>query len=294
MLHTPLLVIFNPAAGRGVAAGYRSTVEHQLARSGLAFDFVATSAPGDAERLAQTAHTQGYGAVVAAGGDGTINEIVNGLRHSALPLGLIPLGTGNDLAKMIGLRPNDSATAIARLRLAQPCAIDFGLANNRAFVNGMGIGFDAAIAVEAHKPSRLKGNLVYLQALLTTFRHYQAPVITATFNGHTTQRPRLLVAIGNGRCQGGGFWITPEAQINDGLLDVCLIDRLSPSELLRHLPKVLRGSHTKLRQVTMARTTHLQIDSATPLPVHLDGEILGTDLHHLTISIQAGALRVLR
>jgi diacylglycerol kinase family enzyme len=113
------------------------------------------------------------------------------------------------------------------------------------------------------------------------------------WNGNVLHTRLLLAAVGNGRCIGGSFWLTPNAQVDDGLLDLCLIDTLRLDEIVRHIGKVLRGTHMGLRQVQMARAASITITSSDPLPVHADGEVLGAALHEVEIEIKPAALRVL-
>lgn len=288
-------IIFNPHAGRGRAARLEPRLRAALQHADLPFELVHTGGPGDAWRLAQAAATRGgYTAIVAAGGDGTMNEVANGMRDAGLPLGLIPLGTGNDLVKMFGLRANQPEQAVARLRQATPRAIDLGVANGRVFLNGLGCGFDAQIAVETLRPTRLRGFAVYLVALLRALRHYRAPWMRVCVDDRELVAGRLLLAsVGNGRCQGGGFWLTPQAQIDDGRLDVCTCAHMRIDEILRHVPRVLRGTHDRLRQVRMTHAQRVVIESAASVAVHLDGEILGTALRSVSIEIQPRALLVL-
>lgn len=289
-----LYIIFNPQASRGRAARREAAVRAALSAADLPFELVRTAAPGHARQLAAAAaeHDR-YSAVVAAGGDGTINEVVNGLLGSPMSLGLIPLGTGNDLVKLLDLPPDQPTLAAQRLRSAQPRPIDLGLANGRAFINGLGCGFDAQVTVESRRPTRLRGFAVYLQALVRALAHYRAPQMRVSFNGQTIEQRTLLAAVGNGRCQGGGFWLTPDALLDDGLLDLCVAQQMRLDEIARHLPRVLRGTHTQLKQVRMARITEALIEMDAPVPVHVDGELIGTALRRVEVQIRPGALNLL-
>lgn len=289
-----LYIIFNPNAGRGTAARHESEVRAALDASGLPYAFVRTEGVGHAERLAAAAAERGsYRAIVAAGGDGTINEVVNGMLGASLPLALLPLGTGNDLVKMFGLRPNRPADAIARIRAGTVRWIDVGCANGRAFVNGLGCGLDAQIAVETRRPTRLRGFAVYLAALVRALRHYKAPHMRVSYGTTSVEQRMTFAAVGNGRCQGGGFWLTPQARIDDGLLDLCVCSYLRLDEIVRHVPKVMRGTHGRLKQVAMAQIRQAMIETSAPVPVHIDGEIIGTALREVTVEIRPAALPVL-
>ncbi|HEX6293343.1 MAG TPA: diacylglycerol kinase family protein [Herpetosiphonaceae bacterium] len=289
-----LYVIFNPHAQKGHAAQREQSVRTALHNADLSFKLARTEYPGHAQHLAAAAADQDhYTAIVAVGGDGTINEVVNGLIGSSLPLGLIPIGTGNDLVKMLELPSNRPLVAAERLRRGALRPVDVGVANGRAFINGLGCGFDAQVAVENQRPTRLRGFAVYLAALLRALKHYQSPPMRVCFDGQTIERRMLLTTVGNGRCHGGGFWVTPDARIDDGLFDLCLCDALRLDEIVRYIPKVIRGTHTRLKQVRMARAAHVTIESVTPVPVHVDGEILGTALQQVEVEIRPGALNLL-
>jgi diacylglycerol kinase (ATP) len=289
-----LYVIFNPHAQKGHAAQREQAVRAALQTVELPFDLVRTTHSGHAQRLAAAAaHSDCYRAVVAVGGDGTINEVVNGLLGSATPLGLIPIGTGNDLVKMIDLPPNRPLLAAQRLKAAVARPVDVGVANGRAFINGLGCGFDAQVAVENLRPTRLRGFAVYLVALMRALAHYQAPKMRVHFDGQIVEQRMLLTTVGNGRCHGGGFWITPDAQLDDGRFDLCLCEALRLDQIVRYVPKVLKGTHQGLKQVRMAHTTHVTIEAAAPVPVHLDGEILGAALQRVDVELKPGALHLL-
>jgi YegS/Rv2252/BmrU family lipid kinase len=269
-------------------------VRAALTAADLPFELACTQRTGHARQLAaEAAGRDRYTAIVAAGGDGTINEVVNGLLGSTTPLGLIPLGTGNDLVKLLNLPPDRPDLAAQRLRNGSIRPVDLGLANERAFLNGMGCGFDAQVTVETLRPTRLHGFAVYLLALVRALAHYRAPTMRISFDGRVIEQRMLLTTVGNGRCHGGGFWLTPDALLDDGRLDLCVAANMRLDEIARHLPKVLRGTHTRLRQVQMARVTHVTIEADAPTPAHVDGELLGVGLRRVDVEIRPGALNLL-
>jgi diacylglycerol kinase family enzyme len=194
---------------------------------------------------------------------------------------------------MWNLPPDQPQIAAMRLRNATVRAVDVGCVNGYAFLNGVGVGFDAQVAIEAAQIRRLSGLAVYAVALLRALMRYRAPRMRVAWDGNVLHKRLLLAAVGNGRVIGGGFRLTPDAMVDDGLLDLCLVDALRLDEIARHIGKVLRGTHTQLQQVHMARTSSLTITSPEPLPVHADGEVLGTALHEIEIKIKPAALRVL-
>lgn len=289
-----LYIIFNPHAGRGRAARQETAIRSALAAAELEFEFVKTERVDHARELAAHAAEQDrYSAIVGAGGDGTINEIVNGMLGSALPLGIIPLGTGNDFVKVIDLPPDRPALAAQKLRDGVAGPIDIGVANGRAFINGLGCGMDAQVTVESQRPTRLHGFAVYLVALVRALRHYTSPVMRVRFGNEVIEQRTLFAAIGNGQCQGGGFWLTPDAKIDDGLLDLCVCHHLQLHEIARHLPKVLRGTHTRIKPVRMARVAGVEIEALAPVPFHVDGELISTGIQQVEVTVKPGAINLI-
>lgn len=299
------LIILNPWAGRGHAGERRHDLDLALERAGIEYDMVMTHTRGGATEMAWQAVERGYAAIIAVGGDGTINEAVNGIKGAEtscgrrVPLGIVPLGTGCDFIKVLdGFEPNDIYGSVQRIARGATRTIDLGHVcvddeQERWFINALGTGFDAQAAAEALKITRFKGFAVYLLAIIRALASYKAHPMTVEYDSKRVHRRLLFVSIANGRYQAGGFLLTPDAQIDDGLLDTCLVDNLRLDEIIRHLPKVLEGTHTKLRQVTMGRARHITITSAAPIPVATDGEVLSTAAHMVTAELVPAALDIL-
>jgi YegS/Rv2252/BmrU family lipid kinase len=291
-------VIVNPAAGRGAAARAQALVEAEFARTGAAYTVVRTERRGHAAELAEAAARAGWPAVVAVGGDGTVHEAVNGLMDAAdggssVPLGIVGVGSGNDFAKLAGV-PTDVAGAVRRLASAEAKAVDVGRVNGQWFSNGVGIGLDAAVAVQVDRARRFRGIFMYLDALGKVLRVFHPPRMTVEVDGERlADAPMTLVTVGNGGRHGGGFWICPDARIDDGVLDVCMCDGLGTLGILGFLPRVMRGTHTGASCVHMHRARRVRVTSPDPLPVHADGEIVADDAHEVEIEIHPGRLRVL-
>lgn len=292
------VVILNPAAGRGAALRARREVELALRGAGVEFRVAETRAPGDAVELAARAAEEGWPAVVAAGGDGTVHEVANGLLRAAgagptLPLGIVPVGTGNDFAKLVGA-PRAPEEAVRCLLSAAPRPVDAGRVGERFFVNGVGIGLDARVAIEARRVRRLRGTAVYLWALGRVLRSFRPPRMRVELDGvEVADRPLTLLTVANGGCHGGGFWICPAARVDDGELDVCLAEEMALAEVLGFLPRVMRGTHGGHRKVALRRARTVRVSSPDPLPVHVDGEILAEAAHDLEVEVLPGRLTVL-
>lgn len=282
-------VIVNPVAGRGRGARLLPQIEVLL--SGLRYDLVLTRSHRHATELAAAAADSGYDAVVAVGGDGTTLEVLNGLAGRDTPLAVLPIGSGNDFVKPLGI-PTDLEAAAALLRRGHLRRIDLGRAGPTYFGNMLGMGFDARVAIETYRLPRLRGFALYLAALWRTVWHYRAPYLHIECDGQVREGRFLMANVANGRCQGANFWLTPAAQMDDGLFDLCLITDMPIPLFFYHLPKVFRGRHTRLREVTMLQARRVSVRAETPIAVHADGEILSEASTSLEVEIVPGALWV--
>ena len=291
-------VVLNPVAGRGDATLAWDAVRRELDAAGVRYELVRTRERGDGARLAEAAARAGWSAVLAVGGDGTVHEVVNGLMQAAdggvsVPLGVVGVGSGNDFALLAGV-PKDAAAAVRRMTETEPRAVDVGRVGDQWFSNGVGIGLDARVAIEVDRRRRFRGMAMYLHALAGVLRTFRPPHMTVHLDGErVAEGPMTLVTIGNGGRHGGGFWICPDAKLDDGLLDVCTCDGLGTLGILGFLPRVMRGTHTGAACVHMHRARRVRVTSPDPLPVHADGEIIADDAHEVDIEIHPGRLRVL-
>ncbi len=303
--------ILNPAAQGGRTGRLVDAVRAEAARAGIEADVVQTTHPRHAVALAQAAAEGGAEAVVAVGGDGTVHEVAEGLTRAsvAVPLGIVPLGTGNDLAKMVGAAPGGKvrpwAEALRALPAAPVRAVDVGWVRWREtaggpeaeapFFNSVGVGFDARVAVEAPRFKKLGGTLAYLAAIVSVLGRWDAPHLTATTDAGDVllDGPFFLATAGNGVASGGAFFLTPDARIDDGLLDMCLVDALPLRRIVTLIPQVMRGQHTHEPEVHLARTTGLTLAISAPCAIHADGEIVARAARHVQIGLRPGALRVL-
>jgi diacylglycerol kinase (ATP) len=292
-------LIVNPAAGRGQAAKIAPDAARILEGLGVSFEVRRTTQPGEATLLAEQAALAGCPAVVALGGDGTVNEVLNGLVRAQAnggpvgTLGVIPAGSGNDFEYMLE-RTDGLASACRRLAEGQAHAVDVGRVNDRYFANGVGIGFDAVVNVVSRRHRRLRGLPLYLLAVLeTVFIYYKAPRITVRYDQVETTAPMLMISVTNGRRFGGGFLVTPQAELDDGLLDLCLAHQVSQLGILRLIPHFIRGTHIDKPAVKMARARKVVVTSDDGLASHVDGEIYTTDAKRLEIEILPRHLNVI-
>jgi YegS/Rv2252/BmrU family lipid kinase len=280
-------VIVNPVAGARSTRRKWPIISRLLERIGLTFDFNYTEGVGHAMELARIAASDGYRYLVAVGGDGTVNEVANGILHSTnastTTLGVVSTGTGSDFARSAGLA-RDYTTACANLTSSKRLTIDVGLVEyqrdgkrqERFFVNSAGVGFDAAVVKETERlPKFFGGTIPYVAGMLRTLVSYKNKDIVLKVGDEEESRRVLNVAVANGNYCGGGMRIAPEAKLDDRLLDVVIIGDMGKLELLKEFPTVYKGTHINHPKVSMRKVTNVSIESAEPMLVYADGEMLG-------------------
>lgn len=293
------LVIFNPNAGRGRGHKRVQEVQSALDAAGLDYESVISEDRGHAIELAHRAVLSGRHLVVAAGGDGTINEVVNGLMLAAeegaamARLGIMPIGSGNDFAGSLGI-PLDLQQAAGKIKQGQLRAVDIGQVNGRYFDNNVGLGFEAMINIEAHKMTWLRGQLLYLTAVFRAMASFPFPNVNIDLDGRQIKdKSILMISVGNNPRIGGGFPVTPDAVPDDGEMDICIVDAIPRLKILQLLPKAMKGTHRNEPEVELARFQHVVIESEDPLPVHADGEILWNDVHRVEVTVLPGRIEVI-
>ncbi len=292
MRHARLIV--NPAAGAGKTLKKWPQIRELLRGIGLRFEHDFTEAPRHAIELARTAVKKGYDLIVSVGGDGTINEVVNGLHDGGggdVSLGIISTGTGSDFIRSIGLPPR-YADACRRLLDPRRLLVDLGSVEysvdgrreKRLFVNFAGLGFDAEVVRATTQRFKALGGLPsYLLGLLTTFLSYRTRDISLTVHGQTETRKLCTVVIGNGRYGGGSMLVAPDADLADGLFDVVTIGDISKPDLLWSLPRIYKGTHLSHPKVNVVRASEVTVDSAAGASIQADGELLGQTPARFTI-----------
>jgi diacylglycerol kinase (ATP) len=291
-------IIVNPVAGRGAGERAISQVKRVLKGYGLDFDLVRTERPWHATDLAQEAVAAGYDSVVAVGGDGTANEVLNGLMRAkqagagTCAMGMLCVGRGNDFAYGVGI-PTDLEAGFQALAQGHRRTIDVGRVvgglypEGRYFGNGIGIGFDAVVGFEAIKMTWLHGFPSYLIAVLkTVFLYYKAPLVKIEYDGQTITQPSLMISVMNGRRMGGGFMMAPEGQPGDGLFDLCIARQVSRARIFGLIPHFLRGTQATQEPIRTARARRVVVTAVEGvLPAHADGETLCTDGRRLELEL---------
>jgi diacylglycerol kinase (ATP) len=277
---TRVVVVLNPVSGRGSGAANLARLRKSLARacdeSRFSVEMVETRGPGDGARCARDAAESGASIVAAAGGDGTISEVVNGLVGTGATLAVLPLGTGNDFARHLGLG-TDLELAVQTIFHGAPQALDLGQVQGRWFHNVAGCGFDAAVAARVNRGFRFfRGRSAYIVAVLQCLLTYRAVPMRITVDGERFERRAMLCSVANTSTYGGGMRIAPDAVIDDGLFDIVLLADVGAIEFIRAFPSVFKGAHTTHPKVTMLRGQHVLIETDAPAPVLVDGEVVGT------------------
>lgn len=295
----PARLIINPRAGHGRGRRYARRIRRHLEKSGLRFSASFSREAGDVRRQVEAAATAGCRHIVIVGGDGTVHEAVNGLLGSGgnAALGLIPLGTGNDFAKAIGLPAGWREAcdqAVAHIRDGRSRRIDAGRCNEFFFANGVGIGLDARVTVASEAIKWLPGSLSYviglLQVLVAGVPSSRARI---RIDGEAIEQRISLAAICNGQWVGGVFNIAPGARIDDGRLQIVLAEPLSRRQVLRLAPRVMRGTHEGIPEARFLDCRKLDIELDAGFPMEADGEVRGLAVRRLEIELLPGALAIL-
>lgn len=274
-------IILNPMARHGAGRRIRGAIERELDRRRLPFDLVQTEGPLHARELARDAAESGVGRIVAAGGDGTVHEVANGIldaRVNGVTMGVLPIGTGNDFVKMV---PGTAtrAAAFAALSGGRIGTVDVGCVRwgdrSEYFTNAMGTGIDVEVVRQMRRSRVLPGSAIYLSALIRALARYRPPAVELVADGRTIRQRIMNLAVCNGVSIGGSFRICPDARADDGLLDICLIREMSLLRNARMVPRVLTGTHVGHDGVTMLRGASIQLrmEEDRPLLFQLDGEL---------------------
>lgn len=300
------MLIVNPISGRGTGERITPQIEETLASIDLDYQLTFTEGPLHAMELAEKAAAKSE-VVVAVGGDGTANEVLNGVVRAnlkspdrATAMGLISIGQGNDFGFGVGI-PLEVEAACSSLKDDARKIIDIGSVHGgdfpqgRFFGNSVGIGFDAVVGFVALRQKPLHGFPSYLLATLKTmFLYYKAPKVVIRFNGQEMVQHTLMISIMNGRRLGGGFMMAPEAIMDDGIFDLCIADQVSRIRIATLIPHFLKGTQGTQDPISTAKTDKITVTALEgSLPAHADGETLCTEGEKLEIGILPSALEII-
>ncbi len=285
------LLIANPEAGRG-----RGKKIAEKVRTTLQAHFPVTCCyPVDEKHLWEITKEKanGHSDILVVGGDGTIHQVVNAMGPNHLStLCIVPAGTGNDFTKVvdIGKTLYDQINTILN---GKTRTIDLGICNERLFINGVGIGFDGQIVYEMlHRKTWLSGHAAYYYHVLRILAGYKERPFNLLLDSIQYQKDLILMTVGNGTTFGGGFKLTPNAAIDDGLLDICLVGKLSPLRRFLNVPKLSNGSHLSLPEIEERRVKEVEVKGNDLLEAHIDGEYLGKPPFNIKVLPKALSVRV--
>lgn len=271
-----VLFVINPVAGGGRAKNLTSLIEEKMRANNIEFEVIQTTKPKEATRIVEAATNN---IVIAVGGDGTVNEVAKGLinRGSGI-LGIIPGGTGNDMCKSLGLSmdPNRAIETVINRKTKE---MDIGLANGQCFLNIASVGFDAEVVKNTEKIKiKIKGKVSYILGVLVTLFNYKKKQTTIEIDNELFNKKMLLMAVGNGQYYGGGMKILPDAKIDDGYLDLCLVKDISNIKLLFLFPSIFKGNHLKhTKYVEIHKAKDIRIKVSGDVYLNLDGDLIHSE-----------------
>jgi diacylglycerol kinase (ATP) len=287
--HLKLLVIFNPNASFGRSIKKLAAIEARFEHLGISARFMPTTHPDHGSELVANADLSAYDGLIAAGGDGTVFEVLNGLyshpKPARIPLGLLPLGTGNAFARDLGLQPGAWSEGIDLLHRGRTREVDVGhvksVDSTYYFLNIVGMGFSVDAGISAQKLKFL-GNTAYTLATLWRVLRLRTYPLVVEIDGNTIRSDNVFVTISNTRFTGTHFMIAPDAVIDDGLLDVTILQALTRRRLLRLFPTIYAGEHVQFQEVSTRKASSIIIRSPQTMLLGPDGEFRGRSPAEIT------------
>lgn len=284
------LLIINPISGTGNKRGLDALVASRLADNGLTVETAWTTAHGDATRLARRAAEEGFDSVIAAGGDGTINEAASALCGSRVKLGIIPCGSGNGLARHLDI-PVDIRASLEIIGRDCPVACDYGSVNGQSFFCTFGVGFDAAVS-DAFARGKHRGLVSYVNNTIRQFVNYNADEYTIRANGQIITEQAFLVAVCNASQYGNNAYIAPKASMTDGLLDIIVVHYGNLLTTAFVGLDLMTGLIDKNFLIHTFRAPSATITRASGGPVHFDGEPAEMSAR-IEVDCRRGGIRIL-
>ncbi|MBE5765965.1 MAG: diacylglycerol kinase family lipid kinase [Clostridiales bacterium] len=284
-----LTLIVNPVAGHGLALKTHKKVCRYLESIKMQYHTCMTSVPGEAERISRSLAEQNAQAAAILGGDGTVNEVVNGLAGSNVACYFVPCGTGNDFVKVLNL-PQDPIEALSKQLAAPATRIDLGRMNDRIFANISGIGFDVQVLLQTARFKNWgRGIIPYLFGVIAAIRHFSPINVKVSFDEQPERDMGLtLMSIGNGQFYGGGMKAVPTALIDDGLFDVITVDPLkNKGQILKLLPMFVTGKHIAHPIAHFCRCKKLSLYANEDIVINLDGELISCRTAHFELMEKA-------
>jgi diacylglycerol kinase (ATP) len=268
------IILINPNAGRGKARLVLREALEVVRREGIAVDVQESRDAEHLLALARRAAAEKPDAVVSVGGDGTQHYVLNGIMGSEAPLGIIPCGSGNDLAKGLGI-PVHARAAAEALCVGNTRRVDLGRTGNTVFSCIAGAGFDSVVTRYANeRVRRLKGSLAYGWSILRSLENYRPEPLEIVSDVQKFSGQVIFAVVGNNVSYGGGIHLTPRARLDDGLLDVCIVPYMGKLELLSWVPSAYRGQHLRHPRIIYFQTSKVSLSSPSRLELFGDGEFI--------------------
>lgn len=268
-------IIANPCAGRGQGGRNLKDLGRAIRRRGLDCTPILTERAGHATEIARELAAAGEPRLAVMGGDGTIGEVVDGLVGSSTELAVIPMGTGNDVARSLGLPLGDFEAALEVALSGSVRAMDVGRETDRHFISVLGIGFPAVVAAEANRITWLKGSPAFFFAVYKALHRMRAVPLVIELDDCVLEMEGVAVLVQNTPYTGGGLHMAPGAEIDDGMLDVVIVDAIGRLDLMIHFPRAYKGRHLDHPSFSLHRSRSVRIHSPLPLPKMFDGDIVG-------------------
>jgi YegS/Rv2252/BmrU family lipid kinase len=290
-----VLVIFNAKSGGGKASKVMIKLRSFLTSAGIQFEEYHTQRHSDIDGISDAFESFQPSLVITCGGDGTANDAVNALAPANVPFLILPAGSGNDFARMLYGRLK-AVALFPKIKEQATRQVDLGICNGRYFLNGVGLGFDGAIArqTQQNKPGLLPVKMKYYLAIFKNILRFRSFNCQISRNGITTNVRAFMIAVANGTDYGGGFKIAPNATCDDGLLDMIHIGEMIPIKRPFYIPKVQKGKHLHLSFVQNERLKNVRISTIDDkmIPAHADGEIIAA--REYDIKVVVSGLTVLK
>lgn len=269
-----LFFVLNPVAGKGRAKALVPVIEKICKDNNVEFQIKTTHRPGEATEISNQAVEEGFKRIISVGGDGTLNEVINGIAGSDAALGIIPGGSGNDFIRSIN-KSRDIEKIILDIITGEVKKTDLGVCNNKYFINVGSAGLDAEVVIRTEKAKRFfSGSAAYIAAVLYTIFTYKGWNMKIQVDDKSFEAKTLLTAIANGKYYGGGMIPVPEAKIDDGYFDICHVGHMSKLKMFILFPKYMKGKHAGIKQVSFHRGKTVKITCDEPMAINLDGEII--------------------
>jgi len=282
------MLIVNPEAGSGKTMKVLPQIENILRSKKVDYEFHFTQEPMHATELVKEIGKR-FDVLVSVGGDGTINEVINGVPDFKIPFGMIPIGTGNDFARSCSI-PYDSIEEAIQILLNHDVKnIDVGEVEGRKFVNVLGMGFEGQANWNGRKLEFIKGAFRYILAIGYTLIVFKRIPMKLTLDRKKLEDDIYLVSVGNGWNVGGGLQLTPKAKLDDGLFDVCYVKDISRWRVISNFSKLTNGRITELEEIEMYQAKHIKVESTKYIPFHFDGEIFSDKLKKIDIRLHPQA-----